>query len=188
MKRVTLLSLLTLSVLMSCKEEAKTEDNENTPAVNEEQLDEVADTETDSLKFETYEGYTGIGQAFDSTDVASMDELAMVYETSKVGEEQAIKFKGKIVKVCKKKGCWATIALNDQDTTFVKFKDYAFFLPTDSEGSEVIMSGMAYKEETSVDELKHMAEDAGKSAEEIAKIMEPRLEYKFMADGVILEK
>jgi len=50
----------------------------------------------------------------------------------------------------------------------------------------VIMRGKAYKEETSVDELRHYAEDEGKSAEEVAAITESIIELKFMADGVIL--
>ena len=41
-------------------------------------------------------------------------------------------------------------------------------------------------EETSVDELKHLAEDAGKSEAEIAKITEPKKEFKFLADGVVI--
>ena len=49
-----------------------------------------------------------------------------------------------------------------------------------------MIEGVAYKEETSVDELKHYAEDAGKTAEEIAAITEPVSEKKFMATGVVL--
>ena len=58
---------------------------------------------------------------------------------------------------------------------------------TDASGNTAILRGRAYKEETSVDELKHFAEDAGKSAEEIAAITEPVTELKFMADGVIIQ-
>lgn len=47
---------------------------------------------------------------------------------------------------------------------------------------------MAYKSQTSVEELRHYAEDAGKSKEEIESITEPRIEYTFMADGVYLKK
>ena len=71
-------------------------------------------------------------------------------------------------------------------SVFVKFKDYGFFMPLDLAGSEVIVQGKAYKEVTSVDELRHYAEDEGLSAEEIAKITEPEEELKFMADGVII--
>ena len=50
------------------------------------------------------------------------------------------------------------------------------------------MEGKAYREVTSVDELKHYAEDEGKTPEEIAAIVEPVEELKFMASGVILKK
>jgi hypothetical protein len=71
---------------------------------------------------------------------------------------------------------------------FVKFKDYAFFVPKDIAGQEVLIEGVAYTEETSVEELRHYAEDAKKSAEEIAAITEPVKEKKFMASGVVLLK
>ena len=69
---------------------------------------------------------------------------------------------------------------------FVKFKDYGFFMPLDLAGSEVVMAGKAFREETSVDELRHYAEDEGQSAEEIAKITEPVEELKFLAYGVVV--
>jgi hypothetical protein len=37
-----------------------------------------------------------------------------------------------------------------------------------------------------VEELKHLAEDAGKSKEEIEAITEPKEELKFLATGVLL--
>ena len=69
---------------------------------------------------------------------------------------------------------------------FVKFKDYGFFMPLDLSGKTVVMHGNAFVEETSVDELKHLAEDAGKSEDEIAKITAPKKEFKFLADGVVI--
>lgn len=68
---------------------------------------------------------------------------------------------------------------------FVKFKDYGFFMPLDCEGQELVMNGFAVKSVTSVDELRHYAEDEGKSEEEIAAITEPKEEITFMADGVV---
>ena len=98
---------------------------------------------------------------------------------------------GKVEAVCLVKGCWMNLVSTEADETesiFVKFKDYGFFMPLDLAGSEVIVEGIAYREITTVDELKHYAEDEGLSAEEIAKITEPAEELKFMADGVIILK
>ncbi len=99
--------------------------------------------------------------------------------------------KAKVGEVCQAKGCWMNLVDTQGQSTeelFVKFKDYAFFVPKDIAGQEVLIEGVAYKEETSVEELKHYAEDAGKSAEEIAAITEPITEKKFMATGVVLLK
>lgn len=99
--------------------------------------------------------------------------------------EMETKIKGEVTGVCQKKGCWMTMN-EDGKELFIKFKDYAFFVPKDISGREAIIEGVAYREVVSVDELRHMAEDAGKSEEEIAKITEPKEELRFMADGVIL--
>jgi hypothetical protein len=100
-----------------------------------------------------------------------------------------IQLAGMVESVCKKKGCWTNIATkeNPDESFFVKFKDYGFFLPLDCEGQDVVMQGKAYIETTPVDELRHYAEDEGKSEEEIAAITEPKAEYKFMASGVFLK-
>ena len=98
------------------------------------------------------------------------------------------KFTAKVESVCQVKGCWMNlvpITAGDQEI-FVKFKDYAYFMPLDIAGKNVILEGVAYKEVTPVDELKHYAEDEGLSQEEIDKITEPKEELKFMADGVII--
>ena len=75
----------------------------------------------------------------------------------------------------------------DKESMFVKFKDYGFFMPKDIVGKTVIMEGVAYRETTSVEELRHYAEDEGKSKEEIEKITEPQVELKFMASGVLIQ-
>lgn len=99
--------------------------------------------------------------------------------------------KAKVAEVCQAKGCWMSLVDNQSQTDeqlFVKFKDYAFFVPKDIAGREVLIEGVAYTEETTVEELRHYAEDAKKSEEEIAAITEPVKEKKFMATGVVLVK
>lgn len=59
-------------------------------------------------------------------------------------------------------------------------------MPKDIKGRKVIMEGYAYKLVTPVEELRHYAEDEGKSKEEIEAITEPLEELKFMASGVLL--
>lgn len=100
-----------------------------------------------------------------------------------------VQFKGTVQEVCQAKGCWMTIssaASSDEAPIMVKFKDYGFFMPKDISGREVVMNGYAFKEVTPVNELRHYAEDAGKSQEEIEAITAPKEEYKFLASGVVL--
>ena len=99
-----------------------------------------------------------------------------------------IKVKGKIKEVCQKKGCWMNIDMGNNEEMTVRFKDYAFFVPKDATGREVIFEGVAFRDTTSIDDLKHYAEDAGKTAEEIAKITKPEVSISFEASGVMIRK
>lgn len=101
-----------------------------------------------------------------------------------------VKITGKVGEVCQAKGCWMNVGSEnnpDAESIFVQFKDYGFFMPKDLTGSVVVMEGKAYREETSIDDLRHFAEDEGKSPEEIAQITEPKVELKFMASGVLIK-
>jgi hypothetical protein len=102
-------------------------------------------------------------------------------------KELEAKVKGKVIEVCKKKGCWMTLDIGNNQTMRVTFKDYGFFVPKDCNGKEMVVEGVAKKEVTDVAALKHYAEDAGKNKEEIAKITKPKEEYTFEAKGVILK-
>lgn len=76
------------------------------------------------------------------------------------------------------------IAQTDGSGIMIRFKDYKFFMPQDIVGKDVVLDGVAKKETVSVEDQKHYAEDAGKSAEEINKITEPSTEISFTAKGV----
>ena len=123
------------------------------------------------------------GEKIDPKGAESLDAVITQLATK---DEIETKIKGTVTSVCKKKGCWMNVQSEQGEEIFVKFKDYGFFMPLDCEGQEVIMRGKAYTEVTSVDELRHYAEDEGKSQEEIEKITEPISELKFMSDGVVL--
>jgi hypothetical protein len=58
----------------------------------------------------------------------------------------------------------------------------------DASGRKAIMEGRAFREVLSVDMLRHYAEDAGKSKEEIEKIVEPETRLSFEASGVLIFK
>ena len=70
----------------------------------------------------------------------------------------------------------------------VRFTDYGFFMPLNSDNKDVIVEGRAFVSEISAEELQHYAKDAGKSEEEIAKITEAEFTYAFEADGVLMSE
>jgi len=108
--------------------------------------------------------------------------------TMKESDSANVKIKTKIIETCSMKGCWMTVELPDGEEMRVTFKDYGFFVPKDSvEGKEVIFEGVAKKTTTSVEMQRHYAQDAGKSAEEIAAITEPKEEISFVASGVAIK-
>jgi hypothetical protein len=112
---------------------------------------------------------------------------AMLTKMAASDKLENVKVEGTVEAVCKAKGCWMNISSEKGAAPmFVKFKDYAFFMPKDLAGKKVIMLGNAFKEVTPVEDLRHFAQDEGKSKEEIAKITKPKEEMKFMASGVII--
>ena len=117
------------------------------------------------------------------------DENAVVASTltqqMKDKDSLEIKLVGQINEVCQKKGCWMTMMAGNESMRIV-FKDYDFFVPKDASGKEAVIKGTAYRKVTSVDDLRHYAEDEGKSKEEIAAITQPKEEIEFVADGVII--
>jgi len=162
-KILTFLCLLVLTV--SCKNEAKEASNE----------------------LALSQDYLSIGQKINDSGILSQSEISKAYNNLKEGDTIVTKVQGTINEVCSNKGCWMKLDLGNDKEVMVRFKDYGFFMPLDAEG-EVIINGKAFVSETSVDELRHYAEDAGKSEEEIAAINEPEVTYSFEADGVLLKR
>lgn len=126
------------------------------------------------------------GTKIDAKNAISIDNMISELSTK---DSLVTKIYGTVESVCQVKGCWMNVIPDGgsaDDAVFVKFKDYGFFMPLDLAGKKVAMEGVAFREVTSVDELKHYAEDEGLSKEEIDKITEPKEELKFMANGVII--
>lgn len=163
--------LTALLTIVACKD-AKT---------NEKTTEKKQETKATEM------AYASFGDEIDAKDVLTTAQINDKYNNLKVGDTLNLKFTSNINSVCSKKGCWMRLDLGEEKEVMVKFKDYGFFMPLDAKG-EVIVNGKAFVQETSVDELKHYAEDAGKSAEEIAKITAPKKTLSFVADGVLLKK
>jgi hypothetical protein len=94
------------------------------------------------------------------------------------------KITGKVAEVCQAEGCWIRLQKADGTTLLVKAKDHAFVMPKDIVGKMVVAEGDATVKEVSEAMRKHLAEDAGKSKEEIEKIKGDSKEIIFSAKGV----
>jgi len=164
MKKNTILVVLSLFFLASCK-------NENNKNIEKQQIT-----------------YLSFGDTINDSNVISKEQMATNYKGLKEGDTIHVKFSSKINSVCKSKGCWMNLDLGNNQESFVKFKDYGFFMPLNSDGREVIVNGKAFVTTTTVEELRHFAEDAGKSKEEISKITEPKYTLSFEANGVLMKE
>jgi len=169
MKKIAYLVLLSIAFI-ACKNTTETNDNEEAA---EAIVEEVA------------VNYQSFGEEITDEEVLTKDEMIEKYQNLKAGDTVEVKFSSKVNSVCQSKGCWMRLDMGDNES-FVKFKDYAFFMPKDIAGQEVIVDGKAFVEQTSVEDLKHFAKDAGKSQEEIDAITEPKLTLSFLSSGVLI--
>jgi hypothetical protein len=168
MKRSSLvIALLSGILILSCQ--SKTADIQNTT------YEEVGEAEVVPGNY---------GNIVEGDKISSTVEMLSAVETS--GSFNG-KVSGEIKEVCTKKGCWFTMDLPNGESMRVTFKDYGFFLPTNSKGFPIVIEGIATLTETDVETLRHYAEDEGKSKEEVETITEPKKEVTFEATGALIK-
>ena len=175
--KYAIIAVLFLTIV-SCKD-AKQDEN----VANQTSEQAAKSTENDKEQ----ENQSFFGEEFDYTQSEMPDSVFEKYQNMKSGDTILTTFTSTVNSVCVKKGCWMRLKLTDEDESLVTFKDYGFFVPKDIDGQEAVVHGKLFVKETSVEDLKHFAEDAGKTEEEIAAIKEPKLVYAFEADGVYLK-
>ena len=100
---------------------------------------------------------------------------------------ESVQISGIIQSSCPIKGCWMEIETVNE-TIFVKFKDYSFFLPTVGiKGKKATIRGDIFLDTLSVAEQKHYSYDAGKSSADINNINKPKVIATAIAEGVLIE-
>jgi len=123
------------------------------------------------------------GEVFGKAPASAQPVAAATVLTNAANYDgKAVLLEGAVKEVCKVKGCWMTMAESGQ-TMRVTFENYAFFVPKDCAGRKVVVEGKFAVKETSVADLKHYLEDAGKH-DEAAKVTEPKRELTLVATGV----
>lgn len=124
------------------------------------------------------------GEKITSEGAISSDELIKKLEKENKLE---VKVEGEVAQVCAAEGCWLKMK-TATGTMMVKMKDHKFLVPLSMNGKIIVVKGTAEKKVTSVEMLKHYAEDAGKSKEEIEAIKEPKQEVVLQATGIVVSK
>ncbi|MFT4678777.1 MAG: hypothetical protein ACI9RU_001139 [Litorivivens sp.] len=129
--------------------------------------------------------YSYYGKEITDEGAITVNELVQNMSTT---ESLEVKVAGKIKETCVKAGCWMSLEMENDEDMMVFLGDHDFFVPTTgANGLSCFVEGKAYYDTLSVDWLQHLAEDAGRTVEEIAMITEPEFKLAFHADGVIIE-
>ncbi|EMR01183.1 DUF4920 domain-containing protein [Cesiribacter andamanensis] len=142
------------------------------------QQDSAAETNVPTLQGELATSY---GAEIDTEGALSARQVPSLLQNI---DSTYVTLSGTALSSCAKKGCWMKVAVTGDEDMRVTFKDYGFFVPKDLNGQEVVMEGTLKRKVSSVEELRHFAEDAGKSPEEIAAIQQADTIYSFEAVGV----
>ncbi len=120
--------------------------------------------------------------------VDSINRTPIGVEALTESAEEAVTVVGTIAEVCTTKGCWMIIADEAGERNVrVTFKDYSFFVPMNSAGRQVVVSGQSKVVTRDVETLRHFAEDKGATATELAAITEPEEAVEIVAELVYIE-
>jgi hypothetical protein len=77
-------------------------------------------------------------------------------------QDQEVMVETRIAKVCQKKGCFF-VATEGASSARITFKDYGFFIPTDSGGKTVTLVGVFSRQPVSKEQAEHYAADLGEA-------------------------
>jgi len=164
MKKISLIFISTALIFGSCQ-------SGNTEETHEEEQVTTIDS--------TY------GEPFTKEGAISVSQ----FNEQMMGKDSLdnIVVEGELSEVCQAMGCWVKLKNEGGEPIFVKMRGHDFYVPKDVAGKHVYLKGTGIREITSVEQLKHYAEDAEESEETIAAITEPKEEIKIDASGIIIE-
>ncbi|WP_299160919.1 DUF4920 domain-containing protein [uncultured Eudoraea sp.] len=130
--------------------------------------------------------FASFGKLIDYKGAIGSEVMLDQFQSLRKADTLETKFSAIVTDVCKSKGCWMKLNLKNGEEVMVKFKDYGFFVPMDIEGREVVVNGIAFVDNMSVEDQRHYAKDAGESPEDIKQIKLPKKTFEFEADGVLI--
>lgn len=95
--------------------------------------------------------------------------------------DTAVRVESRISQVCQKKGCFM-IASSGTHAVRISFKDYAFFVPTDTSGKTVTVTGTLIERTLTEEQAAHFRDDAGSDTIQAGKV------YEIVADAVSIPR
>jgi len=122
--------------------------------------------------------------AVDMSKAISMAE--MVKQFNQNPQADTFTFYAPIVNVCQSAGCWVNVKKEDGDLLRIRFKDHFGIPPKTESGKTAYFHGIAYYDTISIQLQKHFLEDGHAPQTEIDKIVSPKIELNFQADGVLI--
>ncbi|MGM0589185.1 MAG: DUF4920 domain-containing protein [Bacteroidota bacterium] len=144
---------------------------------NESEVVQLSDPIQQTDRYEIY------GSAF--KDTPKQVPLEDLVNGASQFADQTVTTKGTIKKVCQKKGCFFIMETADNQQIRISFKDYGFFIPTNTAGSTVRLNGTFTVKKISEDDAQHYARDMGDDPESIEG---PQHEFGLVATSVIIYK
>ena len=113
-------------------------------------------------------------------------ELSEALRSISAYDDRTVTVEGRVNRVCQMKGCWMELVPAGADRGIrVTFKDYAFFVPTDSSGARARLEGMFERHTWSKADADHLI------AEGVELTRNPdgtAIEVSFVAQAVELRK
>jgi hypothetical protein len=116
----------------------------------------------------------------ESESAISLGELI---ENSEDYLDREVMVATRIAKVCQKKGCFF-VAQEGASMARITFRDYGFFIPTDSGGKHVTLLGTFSRKSVSKEQAEHFASDLG----ETAAASQAQFEYSIVASAIKLPR
>ncbi|MEM9315219.1 MAG: DUF4920 domain-containing protein [Pseudomonadota bacterium] len=125
-------------------------------------------------------GYEVFGAPMSNKNAAP--SLGEVIANAESHADQTVRVSTTIAQVCQKKGCFF-IAVDGDQWARVTFRDYEFFVPTDSMSKAVTLEGVFSERQLSAEEVAHYEADLGKAD---GGPSVPRVEYSIVATSVMI--
>jgi len=112
---------------------------------------------------------------------ARATSLAELLENPADFVDTVVRVDARITRVCQMKGCFMIATIGERAVR-ISFKDYGFFVPTDTGGKTVTLTGTLIERTLSEEQAAHYREDAG------SDVIRSGTVYEIVADAVSIPR